>query len=138
MVVPAKKILHVVLANKPRMLREMLGKLISRSSRVKVIGEETNARRLPLIIELFRPDWVVLNLMPNGSLPGIVEALQDKYPDLGILAITENAGHVCALRGNIAREGLVLEDLVSLGISQHASFNSKDVVNHWEAGSSKG
>lgn len=114
MVVPAKTILHVVLANKPRMLREMLGRLIGRSSRLKVIGEETNAKRLPLIVELLKPDWVVLNLLPNGSLPGIVELLREKHPDLGILALTENAGRVSAHRGDTSREMRVLEDLVSL------------------------
>lgn len=127
--VEAKKILQVVMANKPRMLREMLGKVIGRSSGVNVIGEVINAERLPLIVELLRPDWVVLSLSPGGSLPDIAKVLRDIRPDLGILAITENADRVCALHGDVAREGIGLKDLVSLKVLQKALFKKKTMNN---------
>ena len=121
----AKKILQVVMANKPRMLREMLGKVIGRSSGVNVIGEVINSERLPLIVELLRPDWVVLSLSPGGSLPAIAKVLRDIRPDLGILAITENADKVWALQGNVTRKGIGLKELVSLTVLQSALFKKK-------------
>ena len=111
---PINYILHLVIANRPRLLREMLGKILGRCRQINIIGETDSTRRLPLIVELFSPDWIVLTLDENGAFPDVVEALIEKEPMLGILAITENGRRVRVRYRGITCEGFALKELIHM------------------------
>ncbi len=72
---PINKSLQILMANKPRLLRQMLSKVLNRHKEVHVIGQVTKMNWLPLYVKLLHPDWVVLTLCENGSFPGIADIL---------------------------------------------------------------
>jgi len=121
MEVPTNNKLQVIMANQPRMLRQMLGRILNRSKQVNLIGEVTTTNKLPLLVELLHPDWVVLTLCKNGSFPSIADTLCATDPKVGILAVTENGARVRARYGEMTFEGMALDDLVRL-IRPNPSF----------------
>lgn len=115
--------LQIIMANQPRMLREMLGKILSRHTHVNVIGEVLVTSRLPLIIEVFHPDWIVLTLRRNGAFPDIADVLIADYPETGILAIDACGEQARARYGDLVFDGLALDELVDLLSKRDATLS---------------
>ena len=127
MEVPNTNTLHVILANKPRLFREMLGKIFENPLQVNVIGEVTNINQLPLLSELLHPDWIVLTLCNNGSFPRIADVMVDLCPEVGILAITENGERARARCREMVYDGMALDELVD--VLEHRSSLSHNRSN---------
>ncbi len=111
---PINKSLQILMANKPRLLRQMLSKVLNRHKEVHVIGQVTKMNWLPLYVKLLHPDWVVLTLCENGSFPGIADILSKMDPEVGILAVAENGERVRARLGEMVFDRLALDELVEL------------------------
>ena len=106
--------LQIIMANEPRVLRDMLGKVLSLPERTHVLGEVTNPTRLPLIVELLHPDWVVLTLQENGSFPSIADEVIERSPETGLLGVAENGELTRARRGACDMDDLALKEMVDL------------------------
>lgn len=124
---PINNSLQILVANEPRLLRQMLSKVLNRPSEVNVIGQVTSTSRLPLLVQLLHPDWVVLTLCENGSFPGMADKLSSVDPEVSILGVTENGDHVRARSrfGEMTLNSLALDELVALiGDSDRTSHNN--------------
>jgi hypothetical protein len=77
------------MANEPRLLRELLGHVFEHLEHVHVIGTVRELNRLPLLVELFRPDWVVMTLPQTGEQPDMARELIRRSANTGIVAVAE-------------------------------------------------
>ena len=115
MEIPKGETLQIIMANQPRMLREMLSHIFNHTKQVNVIGEVTHVSQLPLLVELMNPSWVVLTLCENGSFPDVADEIIDRDPDVGILAFSANGGCARARFRNMTFEGMALGELIQGG-----------------------
>lgn len=118
---PSNRPIRIIMANRPRLLREMLGRILSRPVQVDVVGEVKTMWRLPLVVEALHPDWIVITLCNNGEFPGMTEILMGKNPDMGILAIDEWGETARALCGTSVFNKLAFDELIPLICSEDPS-----------------
>jgi hypothetical protein len=89
----------VILANKPRMLRQMLRRAIKDTPDLQVVAEIwdltmlSNAS-LPGKMGWRNIHWLVVTLSENSRIPYLVRALQGEYPSLSVLAVSMDGSQI--------------------------------------------
>ena len=109
--------IRVILANEPRLLREMLKRVFNKRFDLDVVAEVTNLSRLPVIIDRTHPQWVVVSLLPNGDFPSYALALPSLYPRVGLVAVAADGSRVKVKSGDLFErdlEGISLGDLLAI------------------------
>ena len=97
---------RVLLANKPRMLRELLRSLIQRQADMEVMGEVLDPVELLLAVDETQADVVVVDLPESGEEPGICSHLLAEYPQLLVLALSPGRDRAILYRQSIIKEEL--------------------------------
>ena len=108
---------RVILANEPRLLRGMLRRVIARIPGLEVVGEVTDPAMLPSLINETEAQWVLTSAWPEGRPPSAVQFLLAERSSvcvLGLAADGSQARIVCAGASEETREGLSLEDLLTI------------------------
>ena len=82
--------IKVLLANRPRMHREMVAELVREQLDMEMKGEVLDPVELLLAVAETRADVVVLDLPQPDKEPGICSHLLAEYPDLLILALASD------------------------------------------------
>ncbi len=85
--VQAGSIRRIILANEPRLFRQMLERAIKGALGLQVIGEVARSDDLVRILEHTDVQWVIMTLPSNGKIPQMAEYLLHKHPSLNILAV---------------------------------------------------
>lgn len=78
---------RVILANEPRLLREMLKRVITRAPELQVVGEVTDPTKLSPLLHKTHAQWLIVSLWPEGLVPGAIESLLVEHSSLGILGM---------------------------------------------------
>ncbi len=84
--------IRVLVANDPRLMRELVIATLSEESGIEIIGAFESSDQIPLVhqVRLHRPDFLILTLAEDGHRPQACDVLLRCFPHLRILAI---AGH---------------------------------------------
>jgi hypothetical protein len=94
MSVPMFQTQLIVLANQPRLLREMLQRVLDKTPGLLVVAEEHRLDRLEEVFGQVQIDWLVVTLSSDGQLPHQVHVLLKQIPSLSLLAISSDGNHV--------------------------------------------
>ena len=78
---------RVLVANQPRLIRELLLETISDQPDIEVVGEVQNEADILLAVEQNRPDFLIVALDKRRSHPPVCALLLEKFPDMKILAL---------------------------------------------------
>jgi DNA-binding NarL/FixJ family response regulator len=97
---------RVLLANRPRVLRTRLAKLLQLQSDIEVVGTVLDPIELLSAVEDTQADVVVVTLPDSGEMPGICSHLLYEYPQLLILALSSTHTRACVYRQVITVEQL--------------------------------
>lgn len=109
--------IRVILANEPRLLREMLDRVLRKQIDLQVVAEVRNWSRLPKVIAETGADWVVLSLLPNGELPDYADVLIRLYPRIGVIGVARDGSQVKLKSSDLTEEdleGISLADLLAI------------------------
>ena len=106
--------IRVLLANMPRMLRDVFKLLIVEQSDMEVVGESDNGIELLLATGQTRPDIIILGV-EGSELPGIGSHLLNEFPHIKLLGVTSDAQHLSlyelrpynGLIGDVSPQGLL-------------------------------
>lgn len=96
--------MKVLLANRPKMLRDLLHRSIDSQPDMEVVGEETDPVRLLLRVRETRSDVVVVTLPDSGEDPGICSHLLLEYPGLLVVAVSASRDRAALYRLSIDRQ----------------------------------
>ena len=80
------KKIKILLANRPRMVREVVRELIEREEDMEVVGEVLDPLDLLLAVRETEADAVVMALKGSEE-PGLCSHLLAEYPDLTIVGV---------------------------------------------------
>jgi len=94
---------RVLLANRPKMLRDLLHRSIDAQPDMEVVGEETDPVELLLRVRETETDVVVVTLPGSGEDPGICSHLLFEYPALLVLAVSDKRDLAVLYRLSIDR-----------------------------------
>jgi AmiR/NasT family two-component response regulator len=81
---------RVVVANKPRLIRELIVSTIADQSDIEIVGEVGNQADLVEIVEQVRPDVLILAMDDHNDYRIQCGFLLGRHPEMRILALAPN------------------------------------------------
>lgn len=84
------KPIRVVVANQPRLIRELLVATISDQPDIEIVGEVEEDSELARTVEKTRPDFLIVELEKYNRLPAGCQALLQKYPQMKVIAVSSD------------------------------------------------
>ncbi len=85
---------HIVLANGSRLLRDMLKRIIIKSEKLEVVREVTDQKELPSVIEHTNPEWVIISLSFDDSVPTWVDGYLANHPSVRFIAVATDGSKI--------------------------------------------
>jgi DNA-binding NarL/FixJ family response regulator len=81
------KKIRVVVANRPRLMRELVLATISDQPDIEIVGEALDEAAILDSIEQLQPDFLVVSLDETDERPAICDFVLERFPGLKVLAI---------------------------------------------------
>ena len=82
--------IRVLVANRPRLLRELVMSTLSEQAGISVVGETDNDRDVPSLVAKTKPDFLVIALDEPQRRPPLCDLLLREFPALRIIAVAAN------------------------------------------------
>jgi DNA-binding NarL/FixJ family response regulator len=79
--------IRVLVANRPRLMRDLVTATVADQPDVEVVGEVGHDGEILELIELKRPDALIIALDGPGTQSGLCDRLLERHPRLRILAL---------------------------------------------------
>jgi DNA-binding NarL/FixJ family response regulator len=90
------KVIRVLVANRPRVMRELLLATLADRADIEIVGEVSNETEIPASVKKTAPDLLVISLDELGQRPRICDTVLRAHPDLRIIAVaSEHNRSVC-------------------------------------------
>ena len=89
-----RKALRVLVANRPKLMREIIITTFAAQPDIEVVGEVTNDEDIPQRVSETLPDFLFIALDEPGKRPRICDTILRHHPKLRIIAIAprQNCG----------------------------------------------
>jgi chemotaxis response regulator CheB len=81
------KRVRVLVANQPRLMRELIMTTIADQSDIELVGEVTNPKEIAEAVEQVRPDVLILGMDKQGGSHAQCGFLLGRHPEMKILAL---------------------------------------------------
>lgn len=78
---------RVVVANQPRLMRELVLEALTEQPDIDVVGEIKDDHEIVDAVEKIRPDFLIIALEESNQRPAICDSLLRRYPEMKILAL---------------------------------------------------
>jgi chemotaxis response regulator CheB len=79
--------IRVVVANQPRLMRELVLETITEQPDIEIVAEIQNENDILRAVEDAHPDFLIIALDESGRRPAICDTLLARYPNIKILAL---------------------------------------------------
>jgi chemotaxis response regulator CheB len=79
--------IRVVVANRPRLMRELILEAIIEQPDIEVVGEIKNEDEIADAVESTHPDVLIIALDDSNQRPALCDTLIRRYPEMRILAL---------------------------------------------------
>jgi AmiR/NasT family two-component response regulator len=81
---------RVLVANRPRLLRELVLSTLSEQAGINVVGEAQDEQDVPSMVAETKPDFLLIALDESKRRPGLCDLLLRDFPALRIIAVAPN------------------------------------------------
>ena len=82
---------RVLVANRPRLLREMVMSALAEQEGIDVVGEADDERDVPEMVARTKPDFLLIGMEEGRRRPRICDVLLKQYPSLRIIAVAQSS-----------------------------------------------
>jgi len=89
------KKIRVLLANRPRLMRELMLEAFADQPDIEIVGETVEDAEILSAVERTHPDFVVIALENPGRRPAICDTVLHQYPEMRLIAVAPN--HKCSV-----------------------------------------
>lgn len=79
--------IKVVVANRPRLMRELVMATISDQPDIEIVGVLEDEAAILEMVEREHPEFLIIALDQSDERPRICDELLDRFPHVGILAV---------------------------------------------------
>jgi chemotaxis response regulator CheB len=81
---------RVLVANRPRLLRELVLSTLSDQAGIRVVGEAGDEQDVPSLVAETKPDFLLIALDESQKRPALCDVLLRDFPGLRIIAVAPN------------------------------------------------
>ena len=81
---------RVLVANKPRLMQELVLATISDQPDIEIVGQVQNDEEIENAVAQTRPDFLIVALEKSDRLPRACRAVLEHHPHMKIIAIAPN------------------------------------------------
>ena len=81
------KAIRILVANRPKLMRELLLTTLSEQTGIEVIGEVTESADIQNFVDKTSPDLLVIDAEEPGKRPQICDMLLRDHPQMRIIAV---------------------------------------------------
>lgn len=113
---------HVILADGSRLLREMLHHALDKADHLEVVEELPDSGKLPLALQRFDPEWVIVPLAYSRQDDGWLDACMEDYPSVGFIFLAPGQNHI-TMKWQTSCE----EDFADLSLNEFIHVLQKDL-----------
>ena len=78
---------RVLVANRPRLMRELLMSTISDQPDIEIVGEIEEESEIARAVDRTRPDFLIVALERQDRLPTFCQSILESHPQVKIIAI---------------------------------------------------
>lgn len=79
--------IRVVVANQPRLIRELVLEIITDQAGIEIVAEIENEGEIVKVVEATHPDFLIIALDERSEQPALCDILLPRYPEMKILAL---------------------------------------------------
>ena len=79
--------IRVVVANRPRLMRELVLETIIEQPDIEIVAEIQNEEEIVSVVEGTHPDFLIITLDESNQRPQLCDTLLRRYPGMKILAL---------------------------------------------------
>ena len=79
--------IRVVVANRPRLMRELVLETIIEQPDIEIVAEIQNEEEIASVVEGTHPDFLIITLDESSRRPQLCDILLRRYPEMKILAL---------------------------------------------------
>jgi DNA-binding NarL/FixJ family response regulator len=87
------KAVRILVANRPKLMREALLDTLSDQPWIEVVGEVSNDAEIPFNVSKTLPDLLVIAVDGPGKRPSLCDTLLLEYPNLRIIAVAPDQNY---------------------------------------------
>ena len=87
------KRIRVLMANQPKLMRELLLEMLKEESWIEIVGEATQESEIREFVQQTAPDLVVVTADMPGRRPAICDELLSEFLALRVIAVTPNENY---------------------------------------------
>lgn len=95
------KPIRVLVANHPRLIRELVMGTISDQPDIEIVGEIQDESEIENAVEKTRPDFLIVALNKSDRLPAICQPVLEHYPQTRVIAIAPDRNSVMFYRASL-------------------------------------
>jgi AmiR/NasT family two-component response regulator len=81
------KTVRVLVANRPRLIRELVMATISDQSDIEIVGEVPEESEIESAVDRSHPDFLIVALEKFDRLPMICQLVLQRHPEMRVIAI---------------------------------------------------
>jgi DNA-binding NarL/FixJ family response regulator len=81
---------RVLVANKPRLMQELVLATISDQPDIEIVGQVQNDEEIENAVAQTRPDFLIVALEKSDRLPRTCRAVLENHPHMKVIAIAPN------------------------------------------------
>jgi chemotaxis response regulator CheB len=81
---------RVLVANRPRLLRELVLSTLAEQAGIRVVGEAGDEQDVPSLVAETKPDFLLIALDESHRRPPLCDVLLRDFPGLRIIAVAPN------------------------------------------------
>ena len=79
--------IRVLVANRPRLMRELVVATISGQPDIEIVGETENESEILETVERTRPDFLIIGLEDQEQRPALCGFLLGRHPEMKVIAV---------------------------------------------------
>jgi DNA-binding NarL/FixJ family response regulator len=113
---------RVILANNSRLLLEMFHRVLEKAPQIEIVQELSNSADLPLAVQRFCPDWVIVSLPGSDPVRDWISAFMQNDLSVRFIFLSPD-NHRVTMRWQMASE----EDLSNLSLKEFIYLLEKDL-----------
>jgi hypothetical protein len=85
---------RIILAHGSRLVREMLHHALDKAEQLQIVDEVPDREGLPLSIETFAPEWVILPLPYSSSMGDWIDTCSTGHPSVGFVFVSPHQNQI--------------------------------------------
>jgi len=88
-----EKAIRVLVANRPRLMRELILAVFADQPDIEIVGEVADDAEIPATVKQTNPDFLVIALDNPSERPAVCDTMLQIYPGMRIIAVAPNQNY---------------------------------------------